>query len=85
MAEVASKPNTNLADDVTKDPPSTAKVNGTPRDIIRDSSSSPTDIKLAVKWNRSTLYNAIILGICNFLAPGIWGGKAKQDPCRRSC
>jgi MFS family permease len=26
-----------------------------------------------VKWYRSTLYNAIILGLCNFLAPGIWG------------
>ncbi|RAL66912.1 hypothetical protein DID88_007694 [Monilinia fructigena] len=29
--------------------------------------------KLPVKWYRSTLYNSIILGICNFLAPGIWG------------
>ncbi|KFZ24281.1 hypothetical protein V502_01240 [Pseudogymnoascus sp. VKM F-4520 (FW-2644)] len=26
-----------------------------------------------VKWYRSTFYNALILGICNFLAPGIWG------------
>lgn len=26
-----------------------------------------------VKWYRSTLYNALILGVCNFLAPGIWG------------
>ncbi|KAH6676224.1 major facilitator superfamily domain-containing protein, partial [Halenospora varia] len=25
------------------------------------------------KWYRSTFYNALILGICNFLAPGIWG------------
>jgi len=25
------------------------------------------------KWYRSTLYNALILGLCNFLAPGIWG------------
>ncbi|RDW85259.1 putative DUF895 membrane protein-2 [Coleophoma cylindrospora] len=25
------------------------------------------------KWNHSTFYNALILGICNFLAPGIWG------------
>ncbi|KAG4414561.1 hypothetical protein IFR04_012309 [Cadophora malorum] len=25
------------------------------------------------KWHRSTFYNALILGICNFLAPGIWG------------
>ncbi|GAD93853.1 DUF895 domain membrane protein [Paecilomyces variotii No. 5] len=26
-----------------------------------------------VKWYRSTFYNAFILGLCNFLAPGIWG------------
>ncbi|KAL8824330.1 MAG: hypothetical protein Q9191_005128 [Dirinaria sp. TL-2023a] len=25
------------------------------------------------KWYRSTFYNALILGICNFMAPGIWG------------
>jgi MFS family permease len=25
------------------------------------------------KWHRSTYYNALVLGICNFLAPGIWG------------
>lgn len=28
---------------------------------------------LEVKWFHSTFYNALILGICNFLAPGIWG------------
>lgn len=28
---------------------------------------------LSVKWYRSTFYNALILGLCNFLAPGIWG------------
>lgn len=32
----------------------------------------------AVKWYRSTLYNALILGVCNFLAPGIWGGKTSS-------
>lgn len=26
-----------------------------------------------VKWYRSTWYNAVILGFCNFCAPGIWG------------
>ncbi|OGE53998.1 hypothetical protein PENARI_c007G01066 [Penicillium arizonense] len=26
-----------------------------------------------VKWYRSTFFNALILGLCNFLAPGIWG------------
>ncbi|KAI0752012.1 DUF895 domain membrane protein [Fomes fomentarius] len=25
------------------------------------------------KWYRSTLYNAVILGLCNLFAPGIWG------------
>ncbi|PLN84792.1 hypothetical protein BDW42DRAFT_183483 [Aspergillus taichungensis] len=39
-----------------------------------------------VKWYRSTYYNALILGICNFLAPGIWGamsslgGGGQQEP-----
>jgi len=28
---------------------------------------------LKAKWYRSSFYNALILGICNFLAPGIWG------------
>ncbi|KAI9700234.1 MAG: hypothetical protein M1820_006902 [Bogoriella megaspora] len=30
-------------------------------------------LKRKVKWYRSTMYNALILGVCNFLAPGIWG------------
>ncbi|KAE9974457.1 hypothetical protein BLS_003109 [Venturia inaequalis] len=29
--------------------------------------------EIKVKWYRGTYYNATILGICNFLAPGIWG------------
>ncbi|RMZ80404.1 hypothetical protein DV738_g2892, partial [Chaetothyriales sp. CBS 135597] len=29
--------------------------------------------KHPVRWYRSTLYNATILGLCNFAAPGIWG------------
>ncbi|KAK7536087.1 major facilitator superfamily domain-containing protein [Phyllosticta citribraziliensis] len=41
----------------------------------------PTDVEILQpdrkivkpKWYRSTLYNAIILGTCNLLAPGIWG------------
>ena len=28
---------------------------------------------MAAKWYRSTFYNAVILGLCNLLAPGIWG------------
>ncbi|KAG9668569.1 MFS general substrate transporter, partial [Aureobasidium melanogenum] len=37
-------------------------------------------------WYRSTFWNAFILGICNFLAPGIWGamnslgGGGQQSP-----
>lgn len=37
-----------------------------------------------VKWYRGTYYNATVLGICNFLAPGIWGGKY-QCCVRLSC
>ncbi|MCJ1266366.1 hypothetical protein MMC22_006250 [Lobaria immixta] len=28
---------------------------------------------LSTKWYRSTFYNALILGVCDLLAPGIWG------------
>lgn len=28
---------------------------------------------IPAKWYRSTYYNALILGVCNLLAPGIWG------------
>lgn len=37
-------------------------------------------------WYRSTFWNAFVLGICNFLAPGIWGamnslgGGGQQSP-----
>ncbi|KAL1999196.1 hypothetical protein VTN02DRAFT_4896 [Thermoascus thermophilus] len=39
-----------------------------------------------VKWYRSSFYNAFILGVCNLLAPGIWGamnslgGGGEQKP-----
>ncbi|PWY70836.1 hypothetical protein BO94DRAFT_569478 [Aspergillus sclerotioniger CBS 115572] len=52
--------------------------------------STPVDIdhtiKHPVKWYRSTTYNALILGLCNFLAPGIWtamnslGGGGSESP-----
>ncbi|KAL5334152.1 major facilitator superfamily domain-containing protein [Aspergillus crustosus] len=35
--------------------------------------NAATPHKYPVKWYRSTFYNALILGLCNFLAPGIWG------------
>jgi MFS family permease len=31
------------------------------------------DANPTVKWYRSTFFNALVLGLCNFLAPGIWG------------
>ncbi|KAE8168472.1 major facilitator superfamily domain-containing protein [Aspergillus tamarii] len=37
------------------------------------SNSLPSTQNHPVKWYRSTFYNALILGLCNFLAPGIWG------------
>ncbi|KXT00405.1 hypothetical protein AC578_3364 [Pseudocercospora eumusae] len=39
-----------------------------------------------VKWYRSTLWSTLVLGVCNFCAPGIWGamnslgGGGQQDP-----
>ncbi|KAK4553794.1 hypothetical protein LTR86_008969 [Recurvomyces mirabilis] len=39
-----------------------------------------------VKWYRSTFYNALVLGLCNFCAPGIWdamnslGGGGEESP-----
>ncbi|KAI9734348.1 MAG: hypothetical protein M1834_002454 [Cirrosporium novae-zelandiae] len=43
--------------------------------VTDDESRNPSiaNIAVNVKWYRSTIYNAFILGICNFLAPGIWG------------
>ncbi|KAF2756385.1 hypothetical protein EJ05DRAFT_532400 [Pseudovirgaria hyperparasitica] len=35
--------------------------------------SSPFLREHPVKWYRSSFYNATILGLCNFAAPGIWG------------
>ncbi|OQO12397.1 hypothetical protein B0A48_03039 [Cryoendolithus antarcticus] len=42
--------------------------------------------KRRVKWYRSTWFNALVLGLCNFMAPGIWGsmnalgGGGEQSP-----
>ena len=47
--------------------------------------ASPTK-RVQVKWYRSTYYNAVILGLANFCAPGIWGamnalgGGGEQSP-----
>ncbi|KAH9836790.1 DUF895 domain membrane protein [Rhodofomes roseus] len=29
-------------------------------------------VRQKTKWYRSTIYNAVILGVCNLLAPGLW-------------
>ncbi|KAL1622722.1 hypothetical protein SLS54_004741 [Diplodia seriata] len=34
---------------------------------------NPNRKVVKTKWYRSTIYNAVILGVCNLLAPGIWG------------
>ncbi|KAF4998908.1 hypothetical protein FGRMN_2839 [Fusarium graminum] len=34
---------------------------------------SPGLAPIKPKWNRSPFYNATILGICSFAAPGLWG------------
>ncbi|KAJ5081760.1 hypothetical protein NUU61_010024, partial [Penicillium alfredii] len=42
-------------------------------EVNSDSVNSPISEPRKIKWYRSTFYNALILGLCNFLAPGIWG------------
>ncbi|KAL4782875.1 major facilitator superfamily domain-containing protein [Aspergillus varians] len=49
----------------------TEKDISTDEEVGNGSVTPPT--KYPVKWYRSTFYNALILGLCNFLAPGIWG------------
>ncbi|KAJ5525784.1 hypothetical protein N7494_012434 [Penicillium frequentans] len=40
---------------------------------VSDTYESQLGESYPVKWYRSTFYNALILGLCNLLAPGIWG------------
>lgn len=54
-----------MSDENTKD--------GSTRVYRSDSGSDDTVTQARPKWYRSTFYNATILGICNFLAPGLWG------------
>jgi len=44
-----------------------------PATAVDDQSQDSAQAHIPVKWYRSTFYNAIILGLCNFCAPGIWG------------
>lgn len=48
---------------------SASSVNGSIEHTEHANVTPPSTHK--VKWYRSTLYNAIILGLCNFLAPGL--------------
>ncbi|KAF2088961.1 DUF895 domain membrane protein [Saccharata proteae CBS 121410] len=45
-------------------------LNNSDVEVAETSPPAPTT---RPKWYRSTLYNALILGLCNLLAPGIWG------------
>ncbi|KAH9855902.1 major facilitator superfamily domain-containing protein [Lenzites betulinus] len=40
---------------------------------LKDSASVSHGRAQKPRWYRSTFYNALVLGVCNFLAPGIWG------------
>lgn len=77
MTDVAGDPKADPAYGDEETTSSTVKPKGKqpychPKAIVPP--TVETYISLTVKWYRSTLYNALILGFCNFLAPGIWGG-----------
>ncbi|KAK5125905.1 hypothetical protein LTR08_005027 [Meristemomyces frigidus] len=44
-----------------------------PEETVEDQDQDRVTQTHPVKWYRSTFYNAAILGLCNFCAPGIWG------------
>lgn len=54
--------------------------------VPRPTSTSKADKSTEVTWYRSTWFNALVLGLCNFMAPGIWGamnslgGGGQQSP-----
>ncbi|KAF2723834.1 MFS general substrate transporter [Polychaeton citri CBS 116435] len=56
------------------------------QDVVEHPSANKQQVRRHVTWYRSTFFNALILGICNFLAPGIWGamnslgGGGEEDP-----
>ncbi|RAK80177.1 DUF895 domain membrane protein [Aspergillus fijiensis CBS 313.89] len=70
-----------------KSPPtSTAPSPSSPPPYPSPSDPSPSHPPAKPKWYRSTTYNALILGLCNFLAPGLWtamnslGGGGSESP-----
>lgn len=54
--------------------------------VVVQTDIRPEEQKAKVAWYRSPWYNALILGLCNFLAPGIWnamnslGGGGDEKP-----
>lgn len=44
-----------------------------PGALPKRTTSQPLSNSHAVKWYRSPFYNATILGMCSFAAPGLWG------------
>ncbi|PYI18926.1 DUF895 domain membrane protein [Aspergillus violaceofuscus CBS 115571] len=68
-------------------PAATGPSPPSPPPYLSPSPPSPQDTTPAKpKWYRSTTYNALILGLCNFLAPGLWtamnslGGGGSESP-----
>ncbi|KAL2432400.1 Notoamide biosynthesis cluster protein O' [Exophiala dermatitidis] len=41
--------------------------------VVDEVPASPRVERQNIKWYRSTFYNALILGLANFSAPGLWG------------
>ncbi|KIY73603.1 MFS general substrate transporter [Cylindrobasidium torrendii FP15055 ss-10] len=41
--------------------------------VDEDAESGSYEQPRRILWYRSTYYNALILGLCNFFAPGLWG------------
>ncbi|KAI4858844.1 major facilitator superfamily domain-containing protein [Hypoxylon rubiginosum] len=44
-----------------------------PKETASGSHLGAENKPVQVKWNRSVFYNATILGLCSFAAPGLWG------------
>ncbi|KAL3302597.1 putative DUF895 domain membrane protein [Colletotrichum asianum] len=44
-----------------------------PGALLKRTTSQPPSYSRPVKWYRSPFYNATILGMCSFAAPGLWG------------
>lgn len=51
--------------------PDNASLEGSFEHAERTSLSDLSHSAPRIKWYRSTIYNALVLGLCNFLAPGL--------------